>query len=76
MSYYEVNGHRDYIFGKDGGKNLAKELKVPFIGEVPIKTEIRERADNGQPVAFDRDNDLSGYYTSLAEKIAKSGAVS
>ncbi len=70
MSYYENNGHRDYIFGKDGGKNLARELNVPFLGEIPIKTEIRESADNGTPVALSDDRESSGFYLSIARAIA------
>ncbi len=69
MSYYEVNGKREYIFGKDGGKELAKELKVPFIGEIPIITKIREMADKGTPAALSDDDVLSGYYLDIARKL-------
>lgn len=51
MAYYENNGQRDYIFGKDGGKNLADQLEVELIGEIPLLTSIREGADSGRPVA-------------------------
>lgn len=70
MSYYETNGQKDYIFGKDGGKELAKNLNVPFMGEIPIKTEIREAADNGLPVALSDKTDLAEYYISIAKKVA------
>ncbi|MEW5925106.1 MAG: Mrp/NBP35 family ATP-binding protein, partial [Candidatus Zixiibacteriota bacterium] len=70
MSYYETNGRREYIFGKDGGKDLAEYLKVPFIGEIPIKTEIREAADSGKLVALSESKEISGYYLELASKIA------
>jgi len=70
MSYYESNGQREYIFGKDGGKELARFLKVPFIGEIPIKTEIREAADNGTPIALSDNTDLAGYYMNIARSIA------
>ncbi len=69
MSYYESNGKRDYIFGKDGGKELAKNLKVPFIGEIPIKTEIREAADNGTPIALSDKTDLADYYLNIVRTI-------
>ncbi|MCX6826702.1 MAG: P-loop NTPase, partial [candidate division Zixibacteria bacterium] len=52
MAYYEANGIREYIFGKGGGRELSKVLGVPFMGEIPIKTEIREGADNGLPVVL------------------------
>lgn len=51
MAYYENNGKRDYIFGQDGGKNLAKKLGVKLLGEIPLLTSIREGADSGKPVA-------------------------
>jgi ATP-binding protein involved in chromosome partitioning len=70
MSYYENNGIREYIFGKDGGKNLAKELKVPFIGEIPIKTEIREAADNGKPITLTENDKVADYYYNIARNIA------
>ncbi len=51
MAYYENNGKKDYIFGKDGGKELAKKLNVPLLGEIPLMTSIREGSDSGKPVA-------------------------
>lgn len=73
MSYYEVDGRREYIFGKDGGKALASELKVPFLGEIPIKQEIREAADDGYPLAYTENETLANYFLRIAEKIAKRG---
>jgi ATP-binding protein involved in chromosome partitioning len=64
MAYYENNGQRDYIFGKDGGKVLAEQLEVEFIGEIPLLTSIREGADNGQPVASEgSDVEISTFET-------------
>jgi ATP-binding protein involved in chromosome partitioning len=74
MSYYEVNGTRDYIFGKDGGKNLAETLDVPFIGEIPIRTEIRVGADSGDPVALHKDSDIAEQYLDIARKIIEKKA--
>jgi ATP-binding protein involved in chromosome partitioning len=51
MAYYENNGEREYIFGRDGGKQLAKNLGVPFLGEIPLLSSIRQGADDGRPVA-------------------------
>jgi ATP-binding protein involved in chromosome partitioning len=57
MAYYDNNGERDYIFGKDGGKNLAARLNVEMLGEIPLLTSIREGSDEGHPVA-DSGSDL------------------
>ena len=73
MSYYEVDGRREYIFGKDGGKDLAKELKVPFLGEIPISQSIREAADNGNPLAYSENQKLAEYYFRIAEKVVDRG---
>lgn len=67
MSYFESNGKREYIFGKDGGKQLADNLKVRFIGEIPLMTSLREGADSGHPVASDGTDEQ----VALFEKIAR-----
>jgi ATP-binding protein involved in chromosome partitioning len=51
MSYFlSPQGERLDIFGHGGGKALAEELKVPFLGEIPLETAVRVGGDNGQPV--------------------------
>ena len=51
MSYYTTpSGERVEIFGHGGGRLEAQRLNVPFLGEVPIFTEIREGGDRGLPV--------------------------
>jgi ATP-binding protein involved in chromosome partitioning len=52
MSYFTTpNGERVEIFGYGGGRGEAERQKIPFLGEVPIFTEIREGGDAGLPVA-------------------------
>jgi ATP-binding protein involved in chromosome partitioning len=52
MSYFNLPGtnSRHYIFGKDGGKNLAEEYEIPFLGQIPLDQEIREGGDTGIPI--------------------------
>ncbi|HTE25767.1 Mrp/NBP35 family ATP-binding protein [Flavitalea sp.] len=52
MSYFILPGtsSRHYIFGKDGGKNLAEEYEIPFLGQIPLDQEIREGGDSGIPI--------------------------
>ena len=55
MAYFtpeELPKNKYYIFGKEGAKNLAEDLKVPFLGEVPIIQSIREAGDFGRPAAL------------------------
>ncbi len=55
MAYFtpeELPSNKYYIFGKEGAKNLAEDLQVPFLGEVPIVQSIREAGDYGRPAAM------------------------
>ena len=52
MSYF-LCGHcneRTDIFGNGGGRNMAEEMKIPFLGEVPIDTLVRSAGDEGRPI--------------------------
>ena len=48
----ELPDNRYYIFGKDGGKQLAEELNIPLLGQVPLVQSIREGGDEGTPIAL------------------------
>ena len=48
----ELPNNRYYIFGKDGGKQLAEELNIPLLGQVPLVQSIREGGDDGTPIAL------------------------
>lgn len=52
MSYFtpaELPGNKYYIFGKEGGKKLADEYEIPFLGQIPLVQSIREGGDMGEP---------------------------
>ncbi len=58
MSYFtpaELPNNKYYIFGKDGGKNLAEEFDIPFLGQIPIVESIREGGDIGIPAMVSDD---------------------
>lgn len=58
MSYFtpaELPGNKYYIFGKEGGKRLADEYGIPFLGQIPIVQSIREGGDEGVPVMVSDD---------------------
>jgi ATP-binding protein involved in chromosome partitioning len=48
----ELPNNRYYIFGKDGGKELAKEMNIPLLGQVPLVQSIREGGDEGMPISM------------------------
>ena len=58
MSYFtpaELPDNKYYIFGKDGGKNLAEEFDIPFLGQIPLVQSIREGGDSGVPLMLSDD---------------------
>jgi ATP-binding protein involved in chromosome partitioning len=69
MSWYESNGKKEYLFGKDGGKILADALKVPLLAQIPLNPTIREGADSGNPVAFDGTPEQIEIFQRLAEQL-------
>ena len=69
MAYYDNHGQREYIFGKDGGKQLATKLDVPFLGEIPLMSSIREGADNGKPVALDGTSEQIATFEKIARAL-------
>jgi ATP-binding protein involved in chromosome partitioning len=48
----ELPDNKYYIFGRDGAKNLAASMQVPFLGQLPLVQSIREAGDVGRPAAF------------------------
>ena len=73
MSYFTApNGDRIEIFGHGGGKQEAARQDVPFLGEIPIFTEIREGGDRGTPIVVSTPNHPAGKaFISIAETIKK-----
>lgn len=73
MSYYLCPkcGHRDEVFDNAGGENAARKYNVPFLGRVPLNTQIREGMDRGRPVATRDDTEFAAIYRGIAEKVAQ-----
>ncbi|MDM1293752.1 Mrp/NBP35 family ATP-binding protein [Sphingobacterium sp. N143] len=74
MAYFtpvELPDNKYYIFGKDGGKRLAEEYKVPFLGEIPLLKGISDAGDNGFPIAIDEEDPVTKSFLTIAEKVAQ-----
>jgi ATP-binding protein involved in chromosome partitioning len=73
MSYFTTpNGERVEIFGHGGGQEEAARQNVPFLGEVPIFTEIREGGDRGMPIVVSAPNHAAGKaFIQIAETVRK-----
>ena len=78
MSYFTPEDALDkkyYIFGKDGGKELAAAYDVPFLGEIPLKESVRAGGDQGNPAFIQGDEKLITAFKQIAEKVARNIAI-
>ncbi len=74
MAYFtpeELPNNKYYIFGKEGAKNLAEDLQVPFLGEVPLVQSIREAGDYGRPAAMQTASPLEKVYEEIARNVVQ-----
>ena len=64
-------GHEEHIFGQGGGKSMAEQYGVDFLGSLPLDIRIREETDNGKPtVVAEPDSQISLIYREIARKTA------
>ncbi len=74
MSYFtpaELPDNKYYIFGRDGGKNLAEEFDIPFLGQIPIVQSIREGGDTGIPLMAGDDEITKKAFMEFAGRAAR-----
>lgn len=65
----ELPENKYYIFGKDGCKNLAKEMNTPLLAQIPIVQSICESSDKGEPAALNIDTATGQAFLSLAQAV-------
>jgi ATP-binding protein involved in chromosome partitioning len=78
MSYFipaELPDHKYFIFGKDGGKRLAEEYDLPFLGQIPLVQSIREGGDIGVPIMMSDDELSKKAFTEFAGNVARSASM-
>ena len=67
----EKCGHVEHIFGEDGGKKMAAEYNMDYLGALPLNLSIRVQADAGRPtVVSDPDGEIAGLYKRVARQVA------
>ena len=74
MAYFtpdELPNNKYYIFGQNGAKNLAEDLEVPFLGEVPLVQSIREAGDVGRPAALQTATPLEESFEELTKSVVQ-----
>ena len=75
MSYFtpaELPDHKYFIFGKEGGKRLADEYDLPFLGQIPLVQSIREGGDIGVPIMMSNDNITKEAFLEFSGMVARS----
>jgi len=78
MSYFtpeELPNNKYYIFGKEGGKRLADEYEIPFLGQIPLVQSIREGGDKGLPAMQGTDPITKQAFEEFAGNAARSIAM-
>lgn len=74
MAYFtpeELPENKYYIFGKEGARNLAEDLEVPFLGEVPIVQSIREAGDYGRPAAMQTGSIIETVFEEITRNVVR-----
>jgi ATP-binding protein involved in chromosome partitioning len=72
MSYFipeECPDKKYHIFGKDGGKNLAEDIKVAYLGGVPLVQSVREAGDVGRPAAMQENSPIADAFEAITKNV-------
>lgn len=78
MSYFtpaELPENKYFIFGKEGGKKLAEEFELNFLGEIPLVQSIREGGDSGRPIMVSEEQITKKAFESFAATAVRSIAM-
>ena len=71
MAWFTPEAHQDekyYLFGREGVKQLAQEMQVPLLGQIPVVQSICENADNGTPIALDATSPVAQAFLQMAAR--------
>ncbi len=74
MAYFsppELPENKYHIFGKDGARNLAEDLNIPFLGELPLIQSIREAGDVGRPAAMQDGTNIENAFIEITKKVVE-----
>lgn len=78
MAYFtpaELPDNKYYLFGKEGGKNLAEEYNIQFLGQIPLVQSIREGGDNGLPIMVSNDEITKQSFRQFASLAVRNVAI-
>ena len=67
----KVRCHVEHVFGADGGKRMAAEYTMAYLGALPLNMQIRLQADNGRPsVVAEPEGEVAAIYKAVARQVA------
>jgi ATP-binding protein involved in chromosome partitioning len=72
MAYFtpaELPNNKYHIFGESGARNLAEDLKVPFLGEIPLVQSVREAGDVGRPAALQEGTPIRAAFEEMTRSV-------
>ena len=72
MAYFtpaELPNNKYYIFGKDGCKQLAEQMKLPLLAQIPLVASVCESGDQGKPISLDSNSVTGQSFLSLAQSV-------
>jgi ATP-binding protein involved in chromosome partitioning len=78
MAYFtpeELPDNKYYIFGRDGAKNLAAEMNLPLLGQIPLVQSIREAGDAGRPAILQETTPQALAFREMAQNVAQQVAI-
>ncbi len=78
MAYFtpeELPENKYYIFGRDGAKNLAAEMNLPLLGQIPLVQSIREAGDAGRPAILQETTPQALAFREMAQNVAQQVAI-
>jgi ATP-binding protein involved in chromosome partitioning len=78
MAYFtpeELPDNKYYIFGRDGAKNLASEMNMPLLGQIPLVQSIREAGDAGRPAILQETTPQALAFREMAQNVAQQVAI-
>lgn len=78
MSWFtpaELPNNKYFIFGKDGAKQMADELNIPLLGQIPLVQSIREGGDAGRPAVLQDNTPQSGAFKDMVNQVAQQIAI-
>ena len=74
MAYFtpeELPDNKYYVFGNSGAKHLAEDLKIPFLGEIPLVQSVREAGDLGRPAAMQEATPIEEAFHEITQNVAQ-----